>query len=308
MTDEAIKERETFASDSDDLALTTAKTAAEESDGTESDADGDQGTSEVCAVWYSKMLQDLTLCQLAIRLRSYDHCISICRSWLSEFTVANVVGTMAVAFGSFDCVSHLRKRKPDRALLSSQILMSLTFNEAAAPINNAVSLVLKGGEALCYAWNQDYAQALSSFEMASKCAKDMHEASHSGINALALIQSFDHMAHLVSKAAEIKHRPLVKKYAIEVKRVEVETVQALADDDASAPVDLEASSRPSSSGSSRPSSSASSRPTSAQGAADDVGLGVNVKKCTGGWMILKVAVHRSRYARECSVTHARAGA
>ena len=281
MTDEAIKERETFASDSEDLALT----AADDSDGAESESVGEQDVSDINAAWYSKLLQDLTLCQLAIRLRSYDHCVSICGSWLSEFAAKNVVGAMAAAFGSFDCASHLRKRKPDRALLSSQILMSLTFNDAMKPINGAVSLVLKGGEALCYAWNEDYAQAMSSFEMACKCAKEIHDASRD-INAAALIRSFDQMAQLVCKAAEIKHRSLVKKYAIET----AETVHVPADTDSPRSLDMQSSSRPSSSG--------SSRPSSAQGAAGDVGLGMNVEKVAQGWVVLKVTPPRSHCARK----------
>ena len=286
MTDEAIKARETFASDSEDLALT----AAEESDGAESESVGEQDVSDINAAWYSKLLQDLTLCQLAIRLRSYDHCVSICGSWLSEFAAKNVVGTMAAAFGSFDCASHLRKRKPDRALLSSQILMSLTFNDAMKPINNAVSLVLKGGEALCYAWNEDYAQSISSFEMACKCAKEMHEASRD-INAAALIQSFDLMAQLVCKAAEIKHRSLVKKYAIEA----AETVHVPADKDSPRSLHMQSSDMQPSS---RPSSSGSSRPSSAHGATGDVGLGMNVEKVAHGWVVLKVMPPRCTCARK----------
>jgi hypothetical protein len=252
LTDETISNRETFASDSDDLAMTCDEDPQESGAAVHED-DG----NSVRETWFSKMLRDLTLCRLATRLRSYDYCVSICQSWLSELSAKNVTGAIAVAFGCFDCVSQLRKRKPDRSLLSSQVLMSLTFNDAGQPINNAVSLVLKGGEALCYAWNQDYAQSLSSFDMACKCAKDAHVAARD-INAAALIQSFDRMAKLVCKAAEIKHRSLIDKYKIEAN----EPVQTFASGD--------------------------SQPSSSDTLTANVDLGLNVKKVDAGWMIVKV--------------------
>jgi hypothetical protein len=254
LTDEVIGNRDTFASDSDDLAITIAEEPYDSGVG-EDEKDGRN------AAWYSKMLRDLTLCRIATRLRSYDYCASVCSSWLSEFSSQHVVGAMAVAFGCFDCVSHLRKRKADRSLISSQVVMSLTFDDAMQPINNAVSLVLKGGEALCYAWNEDYAQSLSSFEVACKCAKEMHKASPD-VNAAALIQSFDHMAKLVCKAAEIKHRPLVEKFVIE----SVDSVKRLASG-AFLPPELK---------------------MTAASSADNLELGLNVKRVDAGWMIVKV--------------------
>jgi hypothetical protein len=252
LTDEAISHRETFASDSDDLALTYDEEPRESGA-----AVVDDDSNSIREMWFSKMLRDLTLCRLATRLRSYDYCGSVCQSWLSELSAKNVIGAIAVAFGCFDCVTHLRKRKPDRSLLSSQVLMSLTFNEAGQPINNAVSLVLKGGEALCYAWNQDYGQSLSSFEMACKCAKDVHAATRD-INAAALMQSFDQMAKLVCKAAEIKHRSLIEKYKIDA----TEPVQTFA--------------------------SGQSQSSSPDALSTNVDLGLTVKRVDAGWMIVKV--------------------
>ena len=255
MTDEAITNRETFASDSDDLAMSSTEEIHES--GIDTDEEGGHNSN---TVWYSKLLHDLTLCQIAVRLRSYDHCISICQSWLSEFSAKNVIGTMAVAFGSFDCVSHLRKRKANRSLLSSQVVMSLTFDDAMEPINHAVSLVLKGGEALCFAWNQDYAQSLSSFETACKLAKEMDLKSRD-INAAALIQSFDQMAKLVCEAAEIKHRPLTDKYRIEVQMANDGTFQ---------------------------SSTFQESQSSFFAPHENIGLGLTVEKVDAGWMVVKV--------------------
>jgi hypothetical protein len=254
LTDEAISNRETFASDSDDLAMSNTEELHELGIHT----DEEEGC-KFNTFWYSKLLLDLTLCRLAIRLRSYDYCISICQSWLSEFSAKNVIGAMAVAFGSFDCVSHLRKRKANRSLLSSQVVMSLAFNDVMEPINHAVSLVLKGGEALCFAWNQDYAQSLSSFEMACRRAKEMHAASRD-FNAAALIYSFDQMAKLVCDAAEIKHRPLTEKYNI--------VVHVNADGALQSSLSRESDFTPLS--------------------PENVGLGLNVEKVDRGWMIVKV--------------------
>ncbi len=175
-----------------------------------------------------------------------------------------VVGAMAVAFGCFDCVSHLRKRKPDRSLLSSQVVMSLTFNDAMQPVNNVVSLVLKGGEALCYAWNEDYAQALSSFEAACKCTVELHKASPE-VHAAALILSFDQMAKLVTKAAEIKHRSLIDKYKI-----------AAADSAHTLMTGSLVSTEPAS--------------ELSRSAGINVELGLTVTRETAGWMIVKVAM------------------
>ncbi len=255
LTDEAIVNRETFASDSDDLGMTNT----EELHAFGIDLDEEGGDSRNPG-WYSKLLHDLTLCRLAIRLRSYDYCISICQSWLSEFSAKNMIGAMAVAFGSFNCVSFLRKRKVNRSLLSSQVVMSLTFNDATEPINHAVSLVLKGGEALCFAWTQDYAQSLSSFEIACKLAKALYAGSRD-FNAAALIQSFDQMAKLVCEAAEIKHRPLIDKY-----KIELETITGGASD-----------------------TSESSKNDSVPASPDDFGLGLNVEKVDAGWMIVKAS-------------------
>ncbi len=257
LTDEAISNRETFASDSDDLAMSNTAELLEFG----IDEKDEESGCIINPVWYSKLLHDLTLCRLAIRLRSYDHCISICQSWLLEFSAKNVIGTMAVAFGTFDCVSHLRKRKGNRSLLSSQVVMSLTFDHAMQPINRAVSLVLKGGEALCFAWNRDYAQSLSSFDTACKRAKEMHLESRD-INAAALIQSFDQMAKLVCEAAEIQHQPLTSKYSIEVKMTN--------------DVDF--------------TSSVSKEPDAARISPENIGLGLNVEKVDSGWMVVKVSM------------------
>jgi hypothetical protein len=252
LTDEAAGDRITFASDSEDLGMTTSEEAQESE------------RHDRNAVWYSKLLHDLTLCRLATRLRSYDFCVSVCQSWLSEFSSQMVVGAMAVAFGCFDCVSHLRKRKPDRSLLSSQVVMSLAFDDAMQPVNNAVSLVLKGGEALCYAWNEDYAQALSSFEAACKCTVELHKA-FPEIHAAALILSFDQMAKLVCKAAEIKHRSLIDKYKI-----------AAADSAHALMTGSLVSTEPAS--------------ESSRSAGMNVELGLTVTREEAGWMIIKVAL------------------
>ena len=78
------------------------------------------------------------------------------------------------------------------------------------------------------------------------------------INAAALMQSFDQMAKLVCKAAEIKHRSLIEKYKIDA----TEPVQTFA--------------------------SGQSQSSSPDALSTNVDLGLTVKRVDAGWMIVKV--------------------